>query len=123
MCLPLQLVEMNEFKAAWYANTLVGVQENPAKKRKTVARKQSKMGTFRKELIDHQKAEAKRGLVRGGLIAGKYASAYAARSTATGALGTALRVGGRVGLRVIPIVGYAIIAYDVYQFGKWVMED
>ena len=115
---------MNEYKAAWYANTLVGIQEDPAKKQKVaISKKRSKMGTFRKEFVEHQKQEAKRGLVRGGLIAGKYASAYAARSTATGALGTTLRIGGRVGLRVIPIVGYAIIAYDVYQFAKWVMDD
>ena len=115
---------MNEYKAAWYANTLVGIQENPAKRRKEASsRKRSKTGTFRKELMEHQKREAQRGLIRGGLIAGKYASAYAARSTATGAIGTTLRVGGRVGLRVIPLVGYAILAYDVYQFAKWVMDD
>ena len=43
--------------------------------------------------------------------------------TATGALGTGVRVGGRIGLRFIPILGWALLAYDLYTLGSYLMED
>ena len=51
------------------------------------------------------------------------AASRAAQTALTGRIGTAVRFGGRVGVRVIPVVGYAMLAYDLYQFGKWAMED
>ena len=109
---------MNEYKQAWYANTLVGIQEHPAKKK----RLSSKRDGFVTEFKGHVKQEARRGAVAAGMAIGMQASKYAARSQLTGALGVSLRTGGRVGLRVIPVVGYAILAYDLYQFGKWASE-
>ena len=119
MCLRLPLVDcMNEYKQAWYANTLVGVQEHPRKKKQLSSKKDG----FVTEFKGHLKQDVKRGAYAAALGIGMQASKYAARSQLTGALGVSLRTGGRVGLRVIPVVGYAILAYDLYQFGKWVSE-
>lgn len=122
MCLPLQLVEMNEYKAAWYANTLVGIQEHPGKKKALSSNKAKRQDGFRKEFVDHVKQDVKRGAIVGGLHVGRQLSRVAANTTMTGALGTTVRVSGKVGMRVIPVVGYAILAYDLYQMGKWVSE-
>ena len=53
----------------------------------------------------------------------KQAASRAAQTAMTGRIGTAVRFGGRVGVRIIPVVGYAMLAYDLYQFGKWVVQD
>lgn len=112
---------MNEYKAAWYANTLVGIQEHPGKKQRLAKNKPSQDG-FRKEFVEHVKHDVRRAAVAGGLHIGRQLSRAAANTALTGTLGTSVRMGGRVGMRVIPIVGYAILAYDLYQFGKWVSE-
>jgi hypothetical protein len=110
---------MNEYKQAWYANTLVGIQEAPEKKKRVSSKKS---GGFGKEFKSHLKQDVKRGAYAVAMGIGMQASKYAARSQLTGALGVSLRVGGRVGLRVIPVVGMALMAYDLYQFGKWASE-
>lgn len=113
---------MNEYKAAWYANTLVGIQEHPGKKQGIDSKKQKRQDGFRKEFVEHVKQDVKRGAIVGGLHIGRQISRAAANTAMTGALGTTVRVSGRVGMRVIPVVGYAILAYDLYQFGKWASE-
>ena len=113
---------MNEYKAAWYANTLVGVQEHPGKKKSVSSKKPERQGGFRQEFVDHVKKDVKRGAIVGGLHIGRQLSRVAANTAMTGALGTTVRVSGKVGMRVIPVVGYAILAYDLYQFGKWASE-
>lgn len=122
MYLPSQLVEMNEYKAAWYANTLIGVQEHPGKKKRFSSNKQSKKDGFRKEFGEHVKQDVRRAAIAGGLHIGRQVSRAAANTALTGTLGTTVRMGGRVGMRVIPVVGYALLAYDLYQFGKWASE-
>ena len=32
------------------------------------------------------------------------------------------RIAARVGTKFVPIVGWASLAYDTYQFGRWVHE-
>lgn len=113
---------MNEYKAAWYANTLVGIQEHPAKKKQLSAKKQKRQDGSRNEFVEHVKQDAKRGAIVGGLHIGRQISRAAANTAMTGALGTTVRVSGRVGMRVIPVVGYALLAYDLYQLGKWASE-
>jgi hypothetical protein len=110
---------MNEYKQAWYANTLVGIQEAPGKKKRVSS---NKSGGFGKEFKSHLKQDVRRAAVAGGLHLGRQLSRVAANTAMTGALGTTVRVGGRVGMRVIPVVGYALLAYDLYQFGKWASE-
>ena len=51
-----------------------------------------------------------------GMALGMILMSHAAQSQITGRLGIALRVGGRVGVRVIPVAGAILTAYDVYMF-------
>jgi hypothetical protein len=44
------------------------------------------------------------------------ASQFMSTSQMKGRMGMALRVGGRVGVRAVPIVGIALTVYDVYSF-------
>lgn len=46
------------------------------------------------------------------------ASQFMSTSQLKGRMGMALRVGGRVGVRAVPIVGIALTVYDVYSFLK-----
>jgi hypothetical protein len=46
------------------------------------------------------------------------ASQFMSTSQMKGRMGMALRVGGRVGVRAVPIVGIALTVYDVYSFFK-----
>jgi hypothetical protein len=110
---------LNEYKRAWYlASTPVTYERKIPKEKRT----KSESKSFGNEFSKHVKQDVQRGAVRVGLGAASLAFRYAARSQITGRLGVGLRVGGRIGLRVVPVVGAAIFAYDLYQFGKWLAE-
>ena len=109
---------MNEYKQAWYTSTLIDVPEHPRKMMKSA----KQMDGFVK-LSSYGKQKMTSAATGAGMAIGMQAAKYAARSQLTGTLGVSLRVGGRVGLRVIPVVGVALLAYDLYQFGKWVTQD
>ena len=47
---------------------------------------------------------------------GMIAATTAAQSQLAGRIGIGLRVGGRLGVRIIPVVGAVLTAYDVYMF-------
>ena len=106
---------------AWYQAITPGIHE------RTVSRSRTKSGRSSNKSLSQEStgivgdfmATTGRDVALG---AGMMASRYAAKSQLTGSLGVALRVGGRVGLRVIPVVGVALFAYDMYQFGKWLAE-
>jgi len=51
-----------------------------------------------------------------GMAIGMMFASQSAKSQLAGRLGIALRVGGRVGVRVIPVAGAVLTAYDVYMF-------
>jgi hypothetical protein len=79
-------------------------------KRKTITPKQAT------QIAAKQKAEAT-------LIKGAHSLAkHAAQSQIKGKLGIGLRVTGRVGVRVIPIVGTAMLAYDLYRAYEYLTE-
>jgi hypothetical protein len=108
---------MNSYKQAWYANTLVATTEapKPERIRKVLRRNLTKKAQQNTDGVGRLARET--GLTLANEIAHR-----ASKSAMTGSIGTAVRMGGRVGVRVIPVVGYAMLAYDVYQFGKWVHE-
>lgn len=47
---------------------------------------------------------------------------HAAQSQIKGRIGIGLRVGGRIGLRVVPVVGAALLAYDLYQAYQYLTD-
>lgn len=54
--------------------------------------------------------------------AGVYALQGAAKSQMKGKIGMGLRVGGRIGLRAVPVIGVAMIAYDAYNLVKYLHD-
>lgn len=103
---------MNAYKAAWLQNTEYGprLKVNTKLKSRKPSVKQSINWV---QVAERQTAEQ--------LIVGSaYAmSKAAAQSQMMGKAGMALRVGGRVGLRVIPVVNAVLLAHDIYRVGKW----
>lgn len=59
--------------------------------------------------------EIKRRQVEAGMAVGMALAGHAAQSQIKGRLGMALRVGGRLGVRVIPVAAAIMTAYDVYM--------
>jgi hypothetical protein len=107
-------VLVNEYKRAWYLAT------TPVPGRRIVPGedyqvKSSSRDSYGSSYITRKKQQA-------GMAVGYQVAKYAARSQVAGRVGIALRVGGRIGLRVIPVVGVALLAYDLYQFGKYLAE-
>jgi hypothetical protein len=78
--------------------------------------KRSMSGRDVAEVAARQKAQ---GLILKGAHQG---AKYAARSQMKGYAGVALRVTGRIGLRAIPVVGAAMLAYDLYQAYEYLTE-
>lgn len=110
---------LNEYKRAWYLAITPGTHERTVPSEKKPERKRESFG---QEFRRHVKQDVQRGAIHAGLGAAGLAFRYAARSQLTGRLGVATRIGGRIGLRVVPVVGAALVAYDLYQFGKWLAE-
>jgi len=113
------VIRLNEYKLEWYHNTLGMMPAVPF----NVQRKMLPSGSSKsaaKGVSAFAQTRAKRKVV------GKLRSTVAKKavqSTVTGAVGVGVRVGGRVGLRFIPVVGWALLAYDVYTLGKYLLED
>jgi len=51
------------------------------------------------------------------------ASKAAAKSQITGKLGIGLRVGGRIGTRLVPVVGAVLLAKDIYDIYQVLTKD
>lgn len=67
-------------------------------------------------VVAEQKAQA--SLMKGAHSLAK----HAAQSQIKGKLGIGLRVTGRIGTRAIPIVGTAMLAYDLYRAYEYLTE-
>ena len=112
---------MNAYKLAWLQEQAVSYGQNRAIQRFRPKEK----GSNKKKLTGSQVVNvAARQKAEGMVISGGYQLAkHASQSMMKGRAGMALRMGGRIGVRVIPIVGAAMLAYDLYQFGSWLLED
>ena len=106
---------MNEYKRAWY------LAVTPVAAERIIPERNNQVNSRTRNPSVSRMAEVETKQ-RAGLAVGYQVSKYAARSQVAGRIGMALRVGGRIGLRVIPGVGVALLAYDMYQFGKWLAE-
>ena len=89
------------------------LQRSVMKERKRQKRITGKQAT---DVLARQKAEAM--VLKGAHTLMK----HAAQSQIKGRIGIGLRVGGRIGLRAIPVVGAAMLAYDLYQAYEYLTE-
>lgn len=110
---------MNAYKEAWLAQQMISYSQKRglAKEyQKASKKKDSKSKKISADVAARQKAQ-------GMVLKGSHTLAkHAAQSQMKGALGVGLRVGGRVGLRVIPVVGAVMLAYDTYKMIEWLAE-
>jgi hypothetical protein len=99
---------MNSFKQEWLEATqdLLLPPYNSS-----ISEQHDQRNIFVERQITQRKKEA-------GMAIGMMLSTHAAQSQVAGRLGMALRVGGRLGVRVIPVAGAVLTAYDVYMFLK-----
>ena len=111
---------MNPYKAAWYSSVSEGLPERPAleilSRLENVAAKDTRNSSIMKQIANQSGQSA----AMGGLYR---AAGHAAQSQLKGRVGVAFRIGGRVGLRVIPVVGVALLVYDLYQLASYLAED
>lgn len=113
---------MNEYKLAWLSEQAVSYGQ--VRSIANLRPKQKKKSRGKSVSANDVMNVAAKQKVQGGLVSGGYSLAkHAAQSPLKGRLGMAVRLTGRIGVRAIPIVGAAMLAYDVYQFGSWLLED
>lgn len=103
---------MNSYKAAWYAQQQVSMQELPAARQQEGLRQRSQKGAVTRSNKNWAVQQMGQDLALGALHA---MSRQAAQSQIAGRLGVALRVGGRIGVRAVPVLGTALLLYDLYQ--------
>lgn len=112
-------VLVNIYKEAWLAEQMKGYYNH-----RKVGKAATKVGKARGKITGRDVANiAAKQKAQGVMLKGAHqAFKYAARSQIKGNVGRALRVGGRVGLRAVPFVGTAMLAYDIYQLGSYLLD-
>ena len=95
---------MNEYKRAWMAavDLLPEIHYGDSKPEEVDGQ----------SFYDYVKSDIITGIAASVVMAG---FKHAAQSQIKGRLGIALRVGGRVGIRAVPVVGTAMAVYTVYK--------
>ena len=110
---------MNAYKEAWLSECMRDyAYSRPLQRRVMEGKKASRKitPTQAAEVVARQKVEA--SLIKGAHSLAK----HAAQSQIKGKLGIGLRVTGRVGTRLIPIVGTAMLAYDLYRAYEYLTD-
>lgn len=104
------MIQENSYKAAWRiaSNNINIVKHSQAHLNKSQPQKYTKK-TFAQRAKKNKEKEA-------ALAVGMVVATAAAQNQIKGRFGIALRVGGRIGVRGIPVLGAIITAYDVYRF-------
>lgn len=103
---------MNEYKEAWLAacELLPMIAQDSDKDPQEYHESYSSM------MITRQTEAAVLSLAHWGMR-------QAAKNQMKGKLGIYMRVGGRIGTRVVPVIGFAITVYDAYRFFDALLED
>ena len=118
-----RVIFMNEYKAAWFQHVVHPSPVNPVVRRALQRMDRGKPYSVRRTMKGGSafvETRAKRK-VQSMVITRGLTSV--ATMTATGALTAGASVGARVGLRIIPVVGWALLAYDLYTLGTYLMDD
>lgn len=112
-------MSLNPYKEAWLSNSMMEyAASRPLQRQMVQSKKRQKRITPQQatQVVARQKAEAT--LMKGAHSLAK----HAAQSQIKGKLGIGLRVTGRIGTRLIPIVGTAMLAYDLYRAYEYLTE-
>jgi hypothetical protein len=97
---------MNEYKQAWMVEAgMVRPTNAPQVK--------MEQHTFSDKIKHHVKDEIVQSIVTAAAFS---LFTHAAQSQISGPVGIALRTGGRVAIRAIPVIGVAWAAYSIYDY-------
>lgn len=109
---------MNQYKRDWLAQVGMIRYSNPEPGKTKKKNNKSKINYASKvHAILEQEVKEKVALSTAHTL-----SRYASVAASKGRLGIALRVGGKIGLRVVPVVGAVMLAHDIYQVGKFIHD-
>ena len=110
---------MNIYKEAWLAEAGLDYysRRSVGKAAVKIGKKKGSITSGRAvDIVAKQKAQ-------GVILKGAHESfKYAAKSQMKGSVGIALRVGGRIGMRAVPVIGLAMLAYDLYKLGEYITD-
>lgn len=113
---------MNEYKRAWMANQASNYTQRIqlAVHRQRMQKKQGKSNAaMRSRLLEETVKQKGQKVILGAV---KEVSEIAAKSAMKGSVGASVRFAGRVGLRAVPLVGAAMLAYDLYRLVDYIAE-
>ena len=112
---------MNAYKEAWLAQQMISyAQKRSISKSYQKASNKNSSKARKQHMVDVAARQKAQGLI---LKGSHTVLKHAAQSQVKGSMGIALRVGGRVGLRLVPVVGIALLAYDTYKAVDWLMDQ
>ena len=110
---------VNTYKEAWLSQSMLDYSASrPLQKSVMKEKRKRKQVTAADATAVAARQKAQAGVMKGAHVLMK----HAAQSQIKGRLGIGLRVGGRIGLRVIPVVGAAMLAYDMYRAYEYLTE-
>ena len=113
---------MNEYKRAWLskqATTYTQRRQLAVQRQRMQKKRASPASAMRSRLLEETTKQKGQKVILG-LV--KEVSEGAAKSAMKGTAGTVVRFGGRVGLRAVPVVGAAMLAYDLYRLVDYLAE-
>ena len=111
------MIASNPYKQAWLENSGHGITYAPTSKRTPGRRRKAIKSVTPYQMVGSVVEQQIKEAVALGLA--MKGSRYASVANVQGRTGIAIRVAGKIGLRVVPVVGAVLWAkdiYDVYQF-------
>ena len=117
------MIAVNEYKRAWMAKQATGYTQRRslAVARQGMQRQRAGGNKAMRSRVLEETVKQKSQKVLLGVV--KEISEVAAKSALKGSVGTGVRFAGRVGLRVVPVVGAAMLAYDAYRLIDYLAND
>lgn len=110
----------NLHKSAWMEASGQGLTRvsSSSSKRKSMRKKNQSRSNYSR-LVNVARQQA----IEQAVVSGAYAiSRTAAQSQVAGRLGIGLRIGGKIGVRVVPVVGAILLAKDIYDLTKYLTQ-
>lgn len=116
------VIVVNEYKRAWLSKQASDYTQRRgiAVARQSMQRKRTGNNKAMRSRLLEETVKQKSQKVLLGVV--KEVSEVAAKSAMKGSVGAGIRFGGRVGLRVVPVVGAAMLAYDLYRLVDYLAE-
>lgn len=110
----------NIYKTAWMESSGQGSAiRTTSSSRKRISKKQNKTRSNYSRLVNVARQQA----IEQAVVSSAYAiSRTAAQSQVAGRLGIGLRIGGKIGVRAVPVVGAVLLAKDIYDLTRYLTQ-